>query len=53
MFNAWLWIILCRRLRDGNLCLKDTLEDQKHVGRMTFWKIKGHKYMQLEESSTG
>ena len=37
--NAWLRIILCRRLRDGNPCLKDQLEDLKHVGKMTFWII--------------
>ena len=29
MLNAWLRIILCRRLRDGNPCLKDKLEDLK------------------------
>ena len=29
--NAWLRIILCRRLRDGNPCLKDQLEDLKHI----------------------
>jgi hypothetical protein len=28
-----------RRLRDGNSCLKDQLEELKHVGKMTFWKI--------------
>ena len=39
MLNAWLRIILCRRLRDGNPCLKDQLEDLKHVGKMTFGKI--------------
>jgi len=32
-------IILCRRLRGGNPCLKDQLEDLKHVGKMMFWKI--------------
>jgi hypothetical protein len=26
-------------LRDGNPCLKDKLEDLKHVGKITFWKI--------------
>ena len=31
--------ILCRRLRDGNPCLKGQLEDLKHIGKMTFWKI--------------
>jgi len=39
MLNAWLRIILCRRLRDGDPCLKDQLEDLKHVGKTTFWKI--------------
>jgi len=34
--NAWLRITLCRGLRDGKPCLKDQLEDQKHVGKMTF-----------------
>jgi hypothetical protein len=29
-----------RGLRDGNPCLKDQLEDLKHVGKMTFWKIR-------------
>ena len=28
-----------RRLRDGNPCLKGQLEDLKHVGKTTFWKI--------------
>jgi hypothetical protein len=28
-----------RGLRDGNPCLKDQLEDLKHVVKMTFWKI--------------
>ena len=28
-----------RRLRDGNPCLKDQLEDLKQVGKMMFWKI--------------
>ena len=32
-------IIMCRRLRDGNPCLKGQLEDLKHVGKMMFWKI--------------
>ena len=36
--NAWLRVILGRRLRDGNPCLKGLLEDLKHVGKMTFWK---------------
>jgi hypothetical protein len=31
---------MCRRLRYGNPCLKDQLEDLKHVGKMTFCKIK-------------
>jgi len=39
MLNAWLRIILCRGLRDENPRRKDQLEDLKHVGRMTFWKM--------------
>ena len=39
MLNTWLRIILCRRLRDGNPRVKDQLEELKHVGKMTFWKI--------------
>jgi hypothetical protein len=34
MLNAWLRLILCRGLRDGNLCLKDQLEDL----RKTRWE---------------
>jgi len=34
MLNAWLRIILCRRLTDGNPCLNDQFEDLKHVGKM-------------------
>jgi len=52
MLKAWLRIILCRRLRDGDPCLKDQLEDLKHVGKMTFGRYKEHKNKQLEESST-
>ena len=37
--NAWPRIIMFRRLRDGNSCLKGQLEDLKHVGKTTFWKI--------------
>ena len=37
--NGILYIKLCRGLRDGNPCLKDQLEDLKHVGKMRFWKI--------------
>jgi hypothetical protein len=33
--------IMFIRLRDGNPCLKGQLEELKHVGKMTFWKIKG------------
>jgi len=51
MLNAWLRIILCRRLRGGNPCLKDQLEDLKHVGKMTFGRYKEHRHRQLEESS--
>jgi hypothetical protein len=32
-------IIMFGRLRNGNPCLKGQLEDLKHVGKMTFWKI--------------
>ena len=34
MLNSWLRIIFCRRLRDGNPCLKDQLEELKHFGKM-------------------
>jgi len=34
MLNAWLRIILCGRLTDGNPCLNDQFEDLKHVGKM-------------------
>ena len=40
MLNSRLRIILCRRLRDGNPCLKDQLEDLKHVGKMFLEHIK-------------
>jgi hypothetical protein len=43
---------MCRRLRDGNLCPKDQLEDLKHVGKMTFGRYKEHECKQLEESCT-
>jgi len=33
-------IILCRRLRDGNPCLKDQLEDLKQVGKMILVGMK-------------
>jgi len=29
------------RLRDGNPYLKGQLEDLKHIGKTTFWKILG------------
>ena len=51
MLNVWLKIILCRRLTEGNPCLKDQLEDQKRVGKMTFGRYKEHKHKQLEESN--
>jgi len=40
MLNTWLRIILCRRLRVGNPCVKDQLEDLKHVGKINIrnWK---------------
>jgi len=50
--NALPKIILCRRLGDGNPCLKDKLEDLKHVGKMNFGRYKEHKHKQLGESST-
>jgi len=52
MLNAWLRIILCRRLRDGNPCIKDQLEDLKHVEKMIFGRHKEPKHRQLKESST-
>jgi len=52
MLNAWPRIILCRRLRDGNSCLKDQLKDLKHAGKMTFGRYKERERSQLEESST-
>jgi len=52
MLNAWLKIIMCRRSRDGNPCLKDQLEDLKYVGKMTFGKYKEHKCKHLEEITT-
>jgi len=30
---------IVQKITDGNLCLKDQMEDLKHVGKMTFWKI--------------
>jgi hypothetical protein len=39
VLNAWPKIIMCRRSTDGNPCLKDQLEDLKHVGKITLWKI--------------
>jgi len=52
MLNAWLKIIFCRRSRDEKPCLKDQLEDLKHVGKMTFGRYKENKHKELEESST-
>jgi len=49
--NAWPRIIMCRRSMDGNVCLKDQLEDLKHVGKTTFGRYKEHERMQFEESS--
>jgi len=49
MLNAWPKMIMCRRSRDGNPCLKDQLEDLKHVGKMTFGRYKEHERTQLEE----
>jgi len=39
MLNAWPRIIIFRRLRDGNPCLKGQLEDLKHIRKTTFWEI--------------
>jgi hypothetical protein len=53
MLNGWLRIILCRRLKDGNPCLKDQTGRPK-----TRWEddmledIKSINITQLEESST-
>ena len=49
MLYAWPKIIMCRRSRDGNPCLKDQLEDQKHVWKMTFRRYKEQECAQLEE----
>ena len=53
MLNAWPRIIMFRRLRDGNPCLKGQLEDLRHVVKMTFGRYKEYECTQLEESSTG
>jgi len=53
MFNAWPRIIMFRRSRDRNLCLKGQLEDLKYVGKMTFGRYKEYECTQLDESSTG
>jgi hypothetical protein len=45
-------MIMFRRLRDGNPCLKGQLEDLKHVGKMTFGRYKEYECKQLEENST-
>ena len=39
MLKAWMTIMLCKRLRAGNPCLKDQFEDPKHARKMKFWKI--------------
>ena len=49
MLNAWLRIILCRRLSDRNPCLKDQLEGTLGTGR--FGRYKEHKHKQMKESS--
>ena len=43
MLNAWPRIIMFRRLRDGNPCLKGQLEDLKHVGKTTFGRYKEYE----------
>jgi hypothetical protein len=52
MLYDWPKIIMCRRLQDGNPCLKDQLEDLKHVAKLTFGRYKEHGRGKLEESST-
>jgi hypothetical protein len=47
MLNAWLRVILCRRLRDGNPCLKDQLDNLKHVVKVIFARYKEHKPKQF------
>ena len=55
MLNAWPRIIMFRRSRDGNPCLKGQLEDLKHAGKdirnmnVHNWK-KVAQNRQLEES---
>ena len=38
--TAWPRIIMLRRLKDGNPCVKGQLEDLKHVGKTKFWKMR-------------
>jgi len=52
MFNAWLKIIMCRRSRDGNPCIKTNWKTENTLGRWHFGRYKEHKCTQLEESST-
>ena len=52
MLNAWPRIIMFRRLRDGNPCLKGQLEDLKHVGKKTFGRYKEYECTQSEENGT-
>jgi hypothetical protein len=48
MLNAWPRIIMFRRLRDGNPCLKGQLKDLK-LGKMTFWKWLSEPKSEEEE----
>jgi hypothetical protein len=41
-----------QKIRRWKPCLKDQLEDLKHVGKMTFGRYKKHEHKQLEESGT-
>ena len=52
MLNAWPRIVMFRRLRDGNPCLKGQLEDLKHFGKATFGRCKEYECTQLEENGT-
>jgi hypothetical protein len=41
-----------QKIKRWNPCLKDQMEDRKHVGKMTFGRYKEHEHKQLEESGT-
>ena len=42
---------IVQRMKRWKPCLKDQLEDLKHVGKMTFRRYKEHECTQLEESN--